>query len=178
MHHDSFNLDDAVAILARTPASLSALLGGVSLTWIWATDGDGTWSPYDIIDHLIQGERTNWMVRVRHILAGERQLFAPFDRTPQFTERPCKSIEELLTTFASLRRENVATLVDMQLTHADLTRTGLHPEFGTVQLRQLLATWVVHDLDHLGQIARTMARVYGDAVGPWSAYLSIVQKRE
>jgi hypothetical protein len=178
MHHDQFNLDDAVAILERTPASLNALLAGLPERWVRATEGDDTWSPYDVIDHLIHGERTNWMVRARHILAGERRPFDPFDRTTQFTESQGKSVGELLATFAELRRENVAALLGMHLTSADLSRTGQHPEFGEVRLDQLLATWVVHDLNHVGQIVQTMAKVYADAVGPWSVYLSILQARE
>lgn len=178
MEHDGFNLDEAVAILERTPATLSALLAGLPERWVRATEGDGTWSPYQVIVHLINGERTNWILRARHILAGERRPFEPFDRTAQFTESQGKSVGELLATFAELRRENVAVLVGMNLTSADLSRTGLHPEFGEVRLGQLLATWVVHDLDHMGQIVRTMAKVYADAVGPWSAYLSILHDRE
>jgi hypothetical protein len=165
-------------MLERTPASLTVLLAGLPEPWVRATEGDGTWSPYDIIGHLIDGERTNWIARARHILADERRPFDPFDRTAHFTESQGKSVGELLTTFAQLRRENVAELVGMNLTPADLSRTGQHPEFGEVRLGQLLATWVVHDLDHLGQIVRTMAKVYADAVGPWSAYLSILHDRE
>jgi hypothetical protein len=178
MPYDGFNLDDAVAILERTPASLSALLAGIPERWVRAAEGDGTWSPYDVIDHLINGERTNWIPRARHILAGEGRPFEPFDRTVQGTESQGKGVGELLATFAELRRENVAALVGMNLTGADLSRTGQHPELGEVRLGQLLATWVVHDLDHVGQIVRTMAKVYADAVGPWSAYLSILRDRE
>lgn len=177
MQHGGFDLDEAVAILERTPASLSALLTGLPESWVRATEGDGTWSPYDVIGHLIYGERVNWMLRVRHILAGETRPFEPFDRTAQFTESQGKSLGELLATFAELRRENVAALVAMNLTSADLSRTGQHPEFGEVTLGQLLATWVVHDLTHVGQIVRTMAKVYTEAVGPWSAYLSILKDR-
>lgn len=178
MHHDELNVDDAVAILTRTPASLSALLVGLPEQWVKATEGDGSWSPYDVIVHLIHGERTNWILRVRHILADEQRPFAPFDRTGQVSERQDQSVGELLATFAELRRENVAVLVSIKLTRPDLSRTGLHPELGDVQLGQLLATWVVHDLNHVGQIIRTMAKVYADAVGPWSAYLSILHERE
>lgn len=178
MQHAGFNLDDAVAILERTPASLSALLAGVPERWVRATEGDDTWSPYDVVGHLIDGERTNWMPRARHILAGEQRSFDPFDRTAHFNESQGKSIDELLTTFAQLRQENVATLMGMNLTSADLNRTGQHPEFGEVRLAQLLATWVVHDLNHVAQIIRTMAKVYTEAVGPWSAYLSILQHHE
>ena len=176
--NENISLDDVVAILARTPASLTALLEGLPDTWVTATEGDQTWSPYDVIGHLIHGERTDWIPRARHILAGETRPFDAFDRTAQFTQSQGKSLSELLATFASLRRENVAALVGMNLTSADLSRTGQHPELGKVTLGQLLATWVVHDLDHVGQIARTMAKVYVDAVGPWSAYLSILRDRQ
>lgn len=176
MQDDGFNLDDAVAILERTPASLSALLADVPEKWVTATQGDDSWSPYVVIDHLIRGERTNWMVRARHILAGEQRPFDPFDRTGQLSESQGTRVAELLATFAELRRANVAALVGMNLTSADLRRTGQHPEFGEVQLGQLLATWVVHDLNHVAQIVRAMAQVYADAVGPWSAYLAILEQ--
>jgi hypothetical protein len=178
MKHDGFNLDNAVAILERTPASLSALLLGLPETWIRATEGDGTWSPYDVIGHLIHGEHTDWIPRARHILAGETRPFEPFDRTAQFKESQGKSLGELLAAFAELRRESIATLLGMNLTDDDLGRKGLHPELGEVTLGQLLATWVVHDLDHVAQIARTMAKAYSDATGPWSAYLSILRDRQ
>ena len=178
MQQDGFNLDDAVAILERTPSTLSTLLAGLPDRWVRATEGADTWSPYDVIGHLIHGERTDWIPRARHILAGERRPFEPFDRTAQFAESQGKSVGELLATFAELRRENVAALVGMNLTGGDLSRTGQHPELGEVRLGQLLATWVVHDLDHVGQVARTMAKLYADAVGPWSAYLSILQDRK
>jgi DinB superfamily len=178
MKHNGLILDDAVAVLERTPASLSALLLGLPETWIRATEGDGTWSPYDVIGHLIHGEHTDWIPRARHILSGETRPFDPFDRTAQFKESEGKSLHELLLTFAELRRESVTTLLAMNLTDDDLGRKGLHPELGEVTLGQLLATWVVHDLDHVAQIARTMAKVYGEAAGPWSAYLSILRDRQ
>lgn len=179
MKHDEFNLDDAIAILERTPASLNALLAGLPETLVRATEGDGTWSPYDVIGHLIHGERTDWLPRARHILAGDTtRPFEPFDRTAQFTESRGRSLGELLATFTGLRRENVAALRQMHLTGEDLGRTGLHPDLGQVTLGQLLATWAVHDLDHVAQIARTMAKVYGEATGPWSAYLSILRDRQ
>ncbi|HEX6288206.1 MAG TPA: DinB family protein [Herpetosiphonaceae bacterium] len=178
MQDDGFRLDETVAMLDRTPARLRALIEAVPERWVRATEGDGTWSPYDVIAHLIVGERTNWIVRARHILAGEQRPFPPFDRTPHAAESQGTSVDELLTRFAELRRANVAALVGMNLTHADLLRTGQHPEFGEVRLGQLLATWVVHDLNHVGQIVQTMAKVYAEAVGPWRAYLPIVQDRE
>jgi len=176
--NENISLDDVVAILGRTPPCLTALLEGLPDTWVTATEGEQTWSPYDVIGHLIHGEHTDWIPRARHIMAGERRPFDSFDRTAQFTQSQGKSLSELLATFASLRRENVAALVGMNLMSADLSRTGQHPELGEVTLGQLLATWVVHDLDHVGQIARTMAKVYADAVGPWSAYLSILRDRQ
>jgi len=178
MEADGFNLDEAIAILERTPAALSALLEGLPETWVRATEGDGTWSPYDVIGHLIHGERTDWIPRARHILAGETRAFESFDRMAQFTESQGKSLGELLTTFADLRRENVAALTGMNLMEADLGRRGLHPELGEVTLGELLATWVVHDLDHVGQVVRTMAKVYKEKTGPWSEYLSILRDRQ
>jgi len=177
MNQTPFNLKDAVAVLERTPASLTALLDGLPEIWVTATEGEGTWSPYDVIGHLIHGERTDWIPRARHILAGDTRPFESFDRLAQFTESQGKSLGQLLDIFAGLRRENVAALVGMNLTEADLKRKGLHPELGNVTLGQLLATWVVHDLDHMAQIARTMAKAYGEATGPWTAYLSILRDR-
>lgn len=176
MHHDAFNLGEAVAMLERTPATLSALLANLPEHWERATEGDSEWSPYDVIGHLIDGERANWMIRARHILAGEPGPFPPFDRTAHLNANQGKSTGDLLATFAELRRENVAALVGLKLTDDDLNRTGLHPEFGEVRLGQLLATWVVHDLNHLRQIVQSMARVYTEAVGPWSAYLLILER--
>ena len=178
MSESGIELKEAVAVLARTPASLSALLEGLPDTWVRATEGGETWSPYDVIGHLIHGERTDWIPRARHILSGASRPFDKFDRTAQFGESRGESLGELLATFASLRRESLDALSGMNLSDEDLARKGLHPELGEVTLGQLLATWVVHDLDHLGQIARTMAKAYARAVGPWSAYLSILRDRE
>ena len=178
MRDSQFNLKDTVAVLERTPASLSALLKGLPESWVRATEGAGTWSPYDVIGHLIHGERTDWIPRARHIMAGDSRPFEPFDRMAQFKDSQGKSLSELLVTFADLRKENLATLLEMNVTEEDLNRRGLHPELDEVTLGQLLATWVVHDLDHVGQIARTMAKVYSEATGPWSAYLSILRDRQ
>ena len=178
MRGDSLRLDDAMAILGRTPASLTALLKDLPERWVQATEGAGTWSPYDVIGHLIHGERTDWIPRARHIMAGDSRPFEPFDRTAQFTDSQGKNLGELLVTFAELRQGNLATLLEMNLTNQDLSRWGMHPELGQVTLGQLLATWVVHDLDHVGQIARTMAKVYSESTGPWSAYLSILRDRQ
>lgn len=177
MNNEQPDVNDVIAVLERTPATLLALLDGLPAIWVTATEGDGTWSPFDVVGHLIHGERTDWIPRARHILAGETQPFATFDREAQFTESRGQSISALLATFAELRRHNVATLAGFSLTGEDLVRRGLHPELGEVTLGQLLATWVVHDLDHVGQVARTMAKVYGKTVGPWAAYLSILRDR-
>ena len=173
-----FTISDAAAVLERTPATLDALLRGVPATWASCTEGEGTWSPFDVVGHLVHGERTDWMTRARHILSGESGPFASFDRTAMFIESEGKSLEQLLGEFADLRARNLADLRALNLGDADLERRGLHPSLGDVTLGQLLATWVVHDLDHVAQISRTMAKVYRDAVGPWEAYLSILRDRE
>ena len=178
MNNDLPVLDDLIAVLERTPATLTALLDGLPEVWVTATEGEGTWSPFDVVGHLIHGERTDWIPRARHILAGESRPFETFDREAQFSESRGQSISQLLETFARLRRENLETLRGFALRSDDLLRGGVHPELGEVKLGQLLATWVVHDLDHLGQMARTMAKVYGTTVGPWSAYLSILRDRQ
>ena len=178
MTEQAFDIYDATGVLERTPVTLTMLLDGLPDTWIQATEGDGTWSPYDVIGHLVHGERTDWIPRVRHISSGKTDSFEPFDRTAQFRDSEKKTLNELLTTFADLRRKNLAALKEMSLRPEDLQKPGLHPELGPVTLGQLLATWVAHDLDHIGQIARTMAKVYKDSTGPWSAYLSILHDRE
>ena len=177
MNENRLKLEDAVAVLSRTPASLKALLEGLPDAWVNATEGPETWSPYDVVGHLVHGERADWVPRVRHILAQEARPFDPFDREAQFKDSRGKSLGELLETFAELRRESLDALSGMKLTGADMSRKGQHPALGEVTLGQLLATWVVHDLDHVGQIARTMAKAYGGEVGPWSAYLSILRDR-
>lgn len=177
MNNNLPDLDDLIAVLERTPASLAALLNGLPEIWVSATEGDGKWSPFDVVGHLIHGERTDWIPRARHIIAGESPPFDAFDGEAQFSESRGQNIGELLATFARLRRENLETLRGFSLTRDDLGRRGLHPELGDVTLGQLLATWVVHDLDHVGQVVRTMAKVYATAVGPWSAYLSILRDR-
>jgi hypothetical protein len=178
MTRADLRLEEAAAILERTPGAVGALLGGVPDVWARATEGEGTWSPYDVVGHLIHGERADWLGRTRHILSGDPRPFTPFDRTAQFAESEGKSLGELLATFAELRAGNLSELRAMRLGDGDLRRTGRHPDFGEVTLGQLLAAWVVHDLDHVAQIARTMAKVYADAVGPWAAYLSILRDRQ
>lgn len=178
MTREDARLEEAVAILERMPSAIGALLDGVPETFVRATEGEGTWSPYDVVGHLVGGERTDWMERARHILSGDPRPFTPFNRTAMFDESEEQTLAELLATFAELRRRNVTELQAMNLGPRDLLRTGRHPDFGEVTLGQLLAAWVVHDLDHVAQIARTMAKVYADAVGPWAAYLSILRDRQ
>jgi hypothetical protein len=178
MTHAAFRLDEAGALLARTPQLLSASLRDLPAAWLTCDEGPGTWSAETILGHLIAGEKTDWMTRVRHLLEhGESVPFTPFDRLTQFRMPPAP-IGERLDTFAALRAENLRALDALGLTEADLERRGLHPDFGPVTLRQLLATWVAHDLTHLTQIARAMAGRYGEAVGPWRAYLRVVRDAE
>jgi len=172
-----FVLQDAVQFLSRTPAILLAWLADLSEEWIASNEGPGTWSPYDIVGHLIHGERTDWIPRARHILQGQSQVpFDPIDRFAQFREEPGRSLDVLLVEFESLRRENLEELANFNLSEADLDLEGRHPEFGSVTLRQLLATWVTHDLSHLAQVARVMAKRYREAVGPWKKYLSVLNR--
>lgn len=170
-----FLLAEALPVLERTPRVLRELLGGLPEPWIRATEGDATWSPFDVVGHLIHGEETDWIPRAEIILAdGEARPFTPFDRFAQFEASRGKTLAELLDRFARLRADNVARLRGFALTETDLARRGRHPELGTVTLGQLLATWVAHDLSHLGQIARVMGKAYTDAVGPWAAYLPML----
>ena len=168
-------LAEAVPLLARTPATFDALLRGLPEGWITATEGGETWSPFDVIGHLIQGEQTDWIPRVRIILEqGEARTFDKFDRFAQFELSKGRTLASLLDDFAARRAENLRQLEALRLTEADLDRTGTHPFFGRVTLRQLLATWVAHDLDHVIQVSRVLARQYADEVGPWRAYLRVI----
>jgi len=164
-------------VLERTPATLRALLGGLPSAWTDATEGPDTWSAFDVVGHLIHGERTDWIPRARMILEqGRRRPFDQFDRFAQFRDSAGKSLVELLDEFARLLAESLATLRSWQLTDAQLSLEGEHPTFGAVTLRQLLATWTAHDVSHLAQISRVMAKQYRDAVGPWRAYLPIMDR--
>jgi hypothetical protein len=172
-----FDLEQGIAVLERTPRVLRAMLDALPAAWSDATEGPETWSPYVIVGHLIHGERTNWIPRAQIIIAqGASRCFTPFDRLAQFRESRGKALTDLLDEFARLRADNLATLAGWQLTEAQLTLEGEHPEFGVVTLRQLLATWVAHDLGHVAQAARAMARQYREAVGPWRAYLPIMDR--
>ena len=171
----TFDLEEATAVLRRTPAVLDALLRDLPEGWVAAHEGGGTWSPYDVIGHLIHGEQTDWLPRARIILDhGEQRAFDKFDRFAQFAASEGRTLPTLLDEFAARRQESLRGLASLGLTEADLERRGRHPELGVVTLRQLLSTWVAHDLDHIVQIARVLARQYSDEVGPWRAYLRVI----
>ena len=172
-----FDLAAGVAVLERTPATLRVMLAGLPASWTDATEGPDTWSPYVIVGHLIHGERTDWIARAQIILSqGADRRFTPYDRFAQFSESQGKSLTDLLAEFARLRAENLSTLAGWHLADAQLDLTGEHSEFGAVTLRQLLATWVAHDLGHVAQTARVMAKQYRDAIGPWRAYLPVMDR--
>ncbi len=173
-----FSLERGLPILERTPAVLSAMLRDLGPAWTTTNEGLDSWSAYDIVGHLLHGERTDWIPRAQIILAqGEDRRFAPYDRFAQFTESAGKSLTTLLDEFAQLRATNLRTLADWNLGERELAQTGEHPAFGTVTLKQLLSTWVAHDLSHIAQVARVMAKQYRDAVGPWREYLPILDHR-
>lgn len=169
-----FDLSQGVAVLERTPSVLRALLVGLPDVWLRQNEGPETWSPREVVGHLIEGERSDWIPRAQIVIAqGADTAFEPFDRTAhQRSMNASAPVGELVETFAQMRAANLVTLRGWHLTPAQLELTGIHPEFGAVTLKQHLATWVAHDLGHLVQVTRTMARQYRDAVGPWKAYLS------
>lgn len=172
-----FNLDRTIEILERTPSALRGLLGGLPDAWTSPNEGRDTFSAFDNVGHLIHGERTDWIPRARIILAqGPNRRFEPYDRFAQQRESEGKSLAHLLDEFARLRADNVTMLREWRLTDAQLDWQGEHPEFGAVTLRQLLATWTAHDLGHIAQIARVLAKQYRDAVGPWRAYLPVLDR--
>ncbi len=174
----AFDLAEARAVLARTPAALDAWLRGLPEAWTTADEGPGTWSAFDVVGHLIHGEKTDWLPRARIVLAhGEARPFDPYDRFAQERESAGKTLDDLLDEFAALRAANLEALDALHLSDADLARRGAHPGLGAVTLGELLAAWVVHDLGHLAQVARVMAKRYGTAVGPWTAYLPVVADR-
>src|ERR1022692_4069498 len=173
MAHD---FEQTTALLARTPAAFDAILRDLPETWTLRNEGENTWNAFDIVGHLIHSERTDWMPRVKMVLEfGESQTFEPFDRWGQARESRGKSLEQLLDEFARLRSENLGELRGLNLRQEDFERRGRHPALGVVSLSELLATWAIHDLTHLHQISRVMAHQYRDAVGPWSAYLGVLQ---
>lgn len=168
--------EESLSLLTRTPATLDALLGGLPEAWATATEGPGTWSPYDVIGHLVHCEKADWRVRLDIILEhGPSRPFDPLDREAQFGESKGKSLTTLLDEFGALRRDNVTYLRSLHIEPAQLELQGTHPALGPVTIRQLLAAWTVHDLTHIVQISRVMARRYKEEVGPWAEYLSVLK---
>jgi hypothetical protein len=171
-----FSMTETTAVLHRTPAALDALLRGLPDFWIHRNEGKDTWSAFDILGHLIVGERTDWIPRVRILMEhGESRAFDRFDRFAQLKESEGRSLAQLLDDFARLRAESLAALQALNLRAEDLVRRGRHPALGMVTLAELLATWAVHDLTHLHHMSRVMAHQYREAVGPWSAYLGVLR---
>ena len=172
----NFNLEKSIEILRSTPAVIRSMLSGLSDDWIYADEGLETWSPYIVVGHLIHGEKTDWIPRMEIILAeAQDKIFVPFDRFAQFENSKGKSLADLLDEFEFLRQSNIDILEQRRITDDDLQKTGIHPVFGAATLAQLLATWVVHDLNHISQMVRVMAGQYRNETGPWREYLRIIQ---
>ncbi len=173
----NFEMNKAIEILERTPGVLDALLQGLSKEWIVAHEGENTWSPYDVMGHLVFGEKTDWIARIKIILSDSKdKLFEPFDRFAQLAEDQNRPIEDLIQEFKTLRTRNLKILASFNILGKDLNRTGIHPEFGEVTLEQLISTWAVHDLGHIAQVSRVMAKQYTTEVGPWINYLGILKR--
>ncbi len=172
----NFNLAQAIEVLERTPNLLDSMLRGLSDGWTTHNEGGETWSPYDVMGHLIYGENSNWITRMEIILSDKPdKTFAQFDRFAQFELSKGKTLSQLLDEFKAVRQKNITYLKAKNLTEADLGKKGIHPAFGEVSLKQLLSTWTVHDLNHLAQISRVMAKQYKQEVGPWVEYLRILK---
>lgn len=172
----TFDLQTGPEILRRTPATVAAMVRGLPESWTHRNEGPDTWSVYDILGHLVHGEDADWIPRARIILDhGAARAFEPFDRFAQFAASMGKTLPQLLDEFAAARARSLAQLAEMRLTSEDMARPGRHPDFGAVTLGQLLSTWVAHDLDHIAQIARVMAKSHGEDAGPWKAYLRVLK---
>ncbi len=173
----NFDLEQGLGVLSRTPATLSAMLTGAPDDLVRRNEGGESFSPFDVVGHLIDGEETDWVPRARIILERSGRPFTPYDRFRHRTRNAGRTLPSLLEEFAQLRAGTVATVRSWNLTPADLALTGTHPTFGTVTLEQLLSTWVVHDLGHVAQVARVMAKQYTTLVGPWTQFLPVLQDR-
>ncbi|NJB70042.1 hypothetical protein GGR42_000504 [Saonia flava] len=172
-----FSLEKSLEILEKTPETLEHYLGNLSTEWLTNNEGKDTWSPYDVLGHLLFGEKTDWMVRIQIIMSNsENKVFKAFDRFAQLNENQNRPIGELLKEFYKIRAKNLSELKSLQITEQDLKRIGYHPELGEVTLQQLIAAWVVHDLGHIAQISRVMAKQYKTEVGSWKEYLGILEK--
>lgn len=174
----NFNLKEAIQVLERTPKTLDSLLSVVSEEWLKCNEGEGTWNASQVVDHLIECERSNWIPRLRTILEDEDKRFPPFDRDAHMKKIKDSSINQKLAEFKRLRSQNVLILIGQIKSDEQYELTGIHPAFGEVKLRELLSTWVVHDLTHISQIVRVMAERYRDDVGPWEEYLGVLKKDE
>ena len=173
----AFSLKRSVEILERTPDVLYTMVYGISDYWTQHNEGGETWSVFDVVGHLIHGEKADWVTRAEIILSeNPDKKFAPFDRLAQFEESKGKTLAQLLEEFKLLRKKNIERLLSKNLTEKHFDKTGIHPSFGEVKLSQLLSTWVAHDLDHISQIARVMAKQYKEEVGPWIEYLKILKQ--
>ena len=170
-----FDLETSIQLLDRSPSVYRKLLGELPNDWIHKNEGENTWSPFDVLGHLIHGEQTDWIPRIKIILGPEEnKTFESFDRFAQFHNSKGKSFEQLLQEFEQYRAHNITILKGLQLTPGDLKKTGIHPELGIVTLQQLIATWTVHDLAHLNQASRLMMKYYGNETGPWKAFISLL----
>ena len=173
----TFDLNKSISILENTPMVLKSLLSGLSEDWTHVNEGPETWSPFDVVGHLVHGEKTDWIPRIFIIMNdSEEKTFTPFDRFAQFEESKGKTLEDLLNEFEILRNQNLQQLKSFGFTGTVLKRKGIHPELGEVTLAQVIATWVTHDLGHIAQISRVMAKQYKNEVGPWTAYISILSQ--
>ncbi|HEY0680308.1 MAG TPA: DinB family protein [Chitinophagaceae bacterium] len=170
----NFRIEQALPILERTPAIVSLLLKDLHADWIYANEGEGTWSAFDIVGHYIHGEKTDWIPRMNIIMGTGNKQFEPFDRFAQFSSSKGKTIHELLDEFATLREQNLRKLKQVRLDDATLSLKGIHPALGDVTLEQLLSSWVVHDLGHIHQLTRVLAKQYKEAVGPWVEYMGVL----
>ncbi len=173
----NFNIEEAIQILERTPQALECLLSGLSDGWLRCNEGEGTWNAAEVVEHLIEGEKNNWIPRLEWILReGESKPFPPFDRYSHFNRNDERSMEQKLLEFKTIRMRNLTGLRALAKAEFPFERTGSHPEFGAVKIRELLSAWVVHDLTHMAQIVRVMAKRYGADVGPWKQYLGILNR--
>jgi hypothetical protein len=171
----NFDLKKSIEILEKTPGVIRNLLTGLTEDWIINNEGPDTFSPYDVVGHLIHGEKTDWPGRIQIILEhGVSKAFVPYDRFAMYEESKGKSLEDLMNEFEVVRKKNLAWLRSLNLTEFDFDKRGVHPKFGEVTLRQLLSTWVIHDLTHLSQITRVMAKQYKEEMGPWLEYFRIM----
>lgn len=175
----NFNLKEAIEVLERTPHTLLNFLSGLSEGWLKCNEGEGTWNGSDVIKHLIEAEKTNWLPRLEFILQeGDSKPFPPFDRYTHLDEKAEGSIEQKLLEFRTLRAQNIAKLNVLIKPEIHLEWKGFHLDLGSVKVSELLSTWVVHDLTHIAQIVRVMAERYRENVGPWKEYLGILKRNE